>query len=170
GAAALYKERSESLGKGKPLERCIPHGVPDGMLVRNYHYKIVHTSDVVLLLYEEFNHFRQIFTDGRGFPPETTETWFGYSIGHWEGDTLVAETVGFNDGSWLDNNGHPHTNALRVTERFHRRDSGHLDIQVTFADPKASTKPWTVNPPFELSADPALIDRNCENAKDREHN
>ena len=168
-AAALYKERSESLGKGKPLERCIPHGVPDGMLVRNFPYKIVQTSDVVLLLYEEFNHFRQIFTDGRGFPPETTETWFGYSIGHWEGDTLVAETIGFNDGSWLDNNGHPHTNALRVTERFHRRDLGHLDIQVTFDDSKAYTKPWSVNLPFELYPDMELIESICENEKDREH-
>ena len=168
-AAALFKERSESLGKGKPLERCIPHGVPDGMLVRNFPYKIVQTSDVVLLLYEEFNHFRQIFTDGRGFPPETTETWFGYSIGHWEGDTLVAETIGFNDGSWLDNNGHPHTNALRVTERFHRRDFGHLDVQVTFDDPKAYTKPWSVNLSFEMYPDMELIESICENEKDREH-
>jgi hypothetical protein len=168
-AAALYKERSESLGKGKPQERCIPHGVPDGMLVRNFPFKIVQTSDEVMLLYEEFNHFRQIFTDGRSFPPETTETWFGYSIAKWEGDTLVAETIGFNDGSWLDNNGHPHTNALRVTERFHRRDFGHLDIQVTFDDPKAYTKPWTVTLPFELYPDMELIESICENEKDQGH-
>src|SRR5262249_23672357 len=168
-AAALHNERSSSLGKGKPLERCIPHGVPDGMLVRNFPYKIIQTPDVVVLLYEEFNHFRQIFTDGRRFPPETTETWFGYSIGRWEGDTLVAETIGFNDGSCLDNNGPPPTNALRVTERFHRRDFGHLDIQVTFDDPKAYTKPWTVNLPFELYADAELIESICENEKDREH-
>jgi hypothetical protein len=168
-AAALYKERSESLGKGKPLERCIPHGVPDGMLVRNFPFKIVRTPDVVVLLYEEFNHYRQIFTDGRGFPPETMETWFGYTIGRWEGDTLVAETIGFNDKSWLDNSGHPHTNALRVTERFHRRDFGHLDIQVTFDDPKAYTKPWSVNLPFELYPDMELIESICENERDREH-
>lgn len=168
-AAALHNERASSLGRGKPLERCIPHGVPDGYLVRNFPFKLVQTPDVVVILYEEFNHFRQIFTDGRGFPPETTETWFGYSIGKWEGDTLVAETIGFNDGSWLDNSGHPHTNALRVTERFRRRDFGHLDIQVTFDDPKAYTKPWTVTLPFELYADQELIESICENEKDREH-
>ena len=168
-AAALHNERSSSLGKGKPLERCIPHGVPDGMLVRNFPFKIVQTPDVVVLLYEEFNHYRQIFTDGRGFPAETTETWFGYTIGRWEGDTLVAETIGFNDKSWLDNSGHPHTDALRVTERFHRREFGHLDIQVTFDDPKAYTKPWTVTLPFELYPDAELIESICENEKDREH-
>src|SRR5260370_25290811 len=96
-AASLYKERASALGKGRPSERCIPHGIPDGMLVRNFPFKIVQTPDIVVIVYEEFNHFRQVFTDGRGFPPETTETWFGYSIGKWEGDTLVAETVGFND-------------------------------------------------------------------------
>ena len=168
-AAALHKERSDSLGKGKPLERCIPHGVPDGMLVRNFPFKIIQTPDVVVLLYEEFNHYRQIFTDGRGFPPETTETWFGYTIGRWEGDTLVAETIGFNDKSWLDNSGHPHSDALRVTERFHRPDFGHLDIQVTFDDPKAYTKPWTVTLPFDLYADAEIIESICENEKDREH-
>jgi hypothetical protein len=168
-AAAVYNERSSSFGKGKPQERCIPHGVPDGMLVRNFPFKIIQTPSEVVIIYEEFNHFRQIFTDGRGFPPETTETWFGYSIGKWEGDTLVAETIGFNDGSWLDNSGHPHTNALRVTERFRRRDFGHLDIQVTFDDPKAYTKPWTVTLPFELYSDMELIESICENEKDRGH-
>jgi hypothetical protein len=168
-AAALYKERSTALGKGKPQERCIPHGVPDGMLVRNFPFKIVQTPDVVVIIYEEFNHFRQIFTDGRGFPPETTETWFGYSIGKWEGDTLVAETIGFNDGSWLDNSGHPHTDALRVTERFRRRDFGHMDLQITFDDPKAYTKPWSVTLPFELYPDMELIESICENEKDRGH-
>ena len=168
-AAALRNERSTTMGKGKPLERCIPHGVPDGMLVRNFPFKIVQTPDLVAIVYEEFNHFRQIFTDGRGFPPETTETWFGYSIGKWEGDTLVAETIGFNDGSWLDNSGLPHTNALRVTERFRRRDFGHMDIQITFDDPKAYTKPWTVTLPFDLYPDTELIESICENEKDRAH-
>ena len=168
-AAALRNERSSSMGKGKPLERCIPHGIPDGMLVRNFPFKVVQTPALVVIAYEEFNHFRQVFTDGRGFPPETTETWFGYTIGKWEGDTLVAETIGFNDGSWLDNAGLPHTNALKVTERFHRRDFDHMDIQITFDDPKAYTKPWTVTMPFELYANQELIESICENEKDREH-
>ena len=139
------------------------------MLVRNFPFKIVQTADAVAILYEEFNHYRQIFTDGRGFPPEMNETWFGYSIGKWEGDTLVAETAGFNDKSWLDDPGHPHTEALRVTERFHRRDFGHMDIQITFNDPKAYTKPWTVTMPFDLYPDTELIESICENEKDRSH-
>ena len=168
-AAALYKERVAVLGKGRPSEGCIPHGIPDGMVVRNFPFKIVQTPGVVVILYEEFNHFRQIFTDGRGFPPETTESWFGYSVGKWQGDTLVAETVGFNDKSWLDDPGHPHSEALRVTERVQRRDFGHMDIQITFDDPKAYTKPWTVTIPFDLYADTELIESICENEKDRPH-
>jgi hypothetical protein len=168
-AAALYKQRADALGKGRPSERCIPHGIPDGMVVRNFPFKIVQTPDVVVILYEEFNHFRQIFTDGRGFPPETSESWFGYSVGKWDGDTFVAETVGFNDKSWLDDPGHPHSEALRVTERFRRRDFGHLEIQITFDDPKAYTKPWTATIPFDLYPDTELIESICENEKDRPH-
>jgi hypothetical protein len=104
-AAALYKERASAMGKGRPSEFCIPHGIPDGMLVRNSPFKIVQTPGNVVILYEEFNHYRQIFTDGRTFPPETTPSWFGYSIGKWEGDTLVAGTIGFNDKSWFDDPG-----------------------------------------------------------------
>jgi hypothetical protein len=139
------------------------------MLVRNSPFKIVQTADVVVILYEEFNHYRQIFTDGRSFPPETNESWFGYSIGRWEGDTLVAETVGFNDKSWLDDPGHPHSEALRVTERFHRRDFGQMEIQITFDDPKAYTKPWSVTVPFTLYPDTELIESICENEKDHAH-
>src|SRR5438094_351049 len=127
-AAALYKERADALGKGRPSERCIPHGIPDGMLVRNSPFKIVQTPGVVVILYEEFNHYRQIFTDGRGFPPETNPSWFGYSIGKWEGDTFVAETVGFNDKSWFDDPGHPHIDALRLTKRFRRLKFGRMEI------------------------------------------
>lgn len=168
-AAALYKQRAESLGKDRPSERCIPHGIPDGMLVPNSPFKIVQTPGDTVILYEEFNHFRQIFTDGRGFPPEASPSWFGYSIGHWEGDSLVAETIGFNDKSWFDDPGHPHTEALRVTERFRRRDFGHLNVEVTFDDPKAYTKPWSVNIPFNLLPDTELIESICENEKDHAH-
>jgi hypothetical protein len=168
-AEALYKERVDALGKGRPSEACIPHGIPDGMLVSNFPFKIVQTPEVFVILYEEFNHYRQIFTDGRGLPPEANESWFGYSVGKWEGDTFVAETVGFNDKSWLDNPGHPHSEALRVTERFRRRDFGHLEMQITFDDPKAYTKPWSVTIPFDLFPDTELIESICENEKDRPH-
>jgi hypothetical protein len=168
-AAALYKERSDALGKGRPSEECIPHGIPDGMLVRNSPFKIVQTPSELIILYEEFNHFRQIFTDGRGLPPETSPSWFGYSTGRWEGDTFVAETAGFNDKSWFDDPGHPHSEELRVTERFQRRDFGHLTVQITFDDPKAYTKPWSATVPFDLLPDTELIESICENEKDHAH-
>ena len=84
-AAALFKERADALGKGRPSQHCIPHGIPDGMLVRNSPFKMVQTPGVVVILYEEFNHYRQIFTDGRGFPAEMSPSWFGYSVGKGKG-------------------------------------------------------------------------------------
>jgi hypothetical protein len=168
-AAALYKQRADALGKDRPSERCIPHGIPDGMLVPNSPFKIVQTPGETVILYEEFNHYRQIFTDGRGFPRDTSPSWFGYSIGRWEGDTFIAETIGFNDKSWFDDPGHPHTEELRVTERFRRPDFGHLNVEVTFDDPKAYTKSWSVNIPFNLLADTELIESICENERDHAH-
>jgi hypothetical protein len=168
-AAALYKERADALGKGRPSERCIPHGIPDGMLVRNSPFKIVQTPTVTVILYEEFNHYRQIFSDGRSFPPEANPSWFGYSLGKWEGETFVVETIGFNDKSWFDDPGHPHSEALRVTERFRRLNFGRLEMQVTFDDPKAYTKPWSATIPFTLLADTELIESICENERDHEH-
>jgi hypothetical protein len=168
-AAAIYKERADGLGKGRPSEFCIPHGVPDGMLVRNSPFKIIQTPGNLVVLYEEFNHYRQIFSDGRGFPPETNASWFGYSIGKWEGDTFVAETVGFNDQSWFDDPGHPHSDALRVTERFRRINFGRMEMQITFDDPKAYTKPWGATIGFNLLPDTELIESICENEKDHEH-
>ena len=96
--------------------------------------------------------------------------WFGYSIGKWEGDTFVVETAGFNDGSWLDNGGHPHTDALHLTERFRRRNYGNMELEVTVDDPKAYTKPWqstTIH--FVLLPDTELIEHLCENEKDAPH-
>jgi len=168
-AAELFKRRSDALGKDRPSERCIPHGIPDGMLVRNSPFKIVQTAGEMVILYEEFNHFRQIFTDGRGFPPETSPSWFGYSIGRWDGDTFVAETTGFNDQSWFDDPGHPHSDALRVTEQFRRPDFGHMTVEVTIDDPKAYTKPWSVKIPFNLLPDTELIESICENERDHAH-
>jgi hypothetical protein len=168
-AAALYKQRADALGKGRPSEFCIPHGIPDGMLVRNSPFKLVQTSGVLVILYEEFNHYRQIFSDGRALPPETNPSWFGYSIGKWEGDTFVAQTVGFNDQSWFDDPGHPHSEELRVTERFRRVNFGRMEIQITFDDPKAYTKPWSATVPFTLLADTDLIESICENERDHQH-
>jgi hypothetical protein len=168
-ASALYKQRVDSLAKGRPTERCLPHGVPDAMMVRSGPWKIVQTPRVTLILFEEMNHYRQVFTDGRGFPKDPNPAWFGYSIGKWEGDTFVADTTGFNDQTWLDDPGHPHTDAMHATERFRRRDFGHLEIDITIDDPKAYTKPWTVTARFDLVPDTELIENVCDNEKDVQH-
>jgi hypothetical protein len=168
-AEALYKERVANLGKDRPSGRCLPHAVPDNMMVRSGPFKIIQTPGVIVVLFEEMNHFRQIFTDGRGFPEIREPTWLGYSVGKWEGDTLVVETIGFHDRSWLDNPGHPHSDAMRVIERFKRRDFGHLDIQITIDDPKAYTRPWSANARFDLAPDSELLESICENEKDYEN-
>ena len=169
-AAALYKERLDSLGKDKPQVRCLPQGVPAAMLVPSIPFKIIQTPGVLAVLYEEFNQYRQIFTDGRTLPTDPNPAWFGYSIGKWDGDTFVVDTAGFNDGTWLDNGGHPHTDALHVTERFRRRNFGTMEMEVTIDDPKAYMKPWkaaTVR--FKLLPDTELIEHLCENEKDAAH-
>jgi hypothetical protein len=168
-AAALYKERVEVLAKGRPTERCLPHGVPDAMMVRSGPWKIVQTPRVTLILFEEMNHYRQVLTDGRGFPKDPNPTWFGYSIGKWEGDTFVVDTTGFNDRTWLDDPGHPHTDAMHAIERFRRPDFGHLEIDITIDDAKAYTKPWTVTARFDLLPDTELIENVCDNEKDTQH-
>jgi hypothetical protein len=169
-AAKLFAERVDNLAKGRPTERCLPHGIPDAMMVRSGPWKIVQTPPLTLILYEEFNHYRQVFTDGRGFPAgDPQPTWFGYSIGKWDGDVFVVETMGFNDQTWLDDPGHPHTDAMRVTERFRRRDFGHLDIDITIDDRKAYTRPWTVTAKFDLMPDTELIEHICENERDAAH-
>lgn len=165
--AALYKMRSENLGKGRPSEHCLPHSIPDAMTVSVF--KIVPARGVTMILFEEFNHFRQIFTDGRPLPPPGNPAWFGYSIGRWEGNAFVVETSGFNDKSWLDDYGHPHSEELRTTERFVRRDVGHMDMTLTVTDPKYYTRPWSATLPFRLNPDTDLIEDICDNEKDVQH-
>lgn len=160
-AAALFKERQGYQGKDRPSGRCLPRGVPAVMLVRDYPWKIVQTPGVILILYDESLHYRQIFTDGRGFPEDPAPSWFGYSIGKWEGDTLVVDTMGSNDETWLDDGGHPHSDAMHVTERLRRRTVGTMDIDITIEDPKAYTKPWTANVQFELLPDTDLTEHVC---------
>jgi hypothetical protein len=168
-AAAVYKERQDNLAKDRPSGWCIPHGVPDAVAVPGYPFKILQRPGLVLVLFEEMTHFRQIFTDGRALPKDPNPAWLGYSVGHWEGDTLVVDTTGFKEESWLDDPGHPHTDALHVTERFRRRDFGHLEIQVTIDDPKAYTKPWGANESFDLFPDTEILEHICENEKDLRH-
>ena len=133
--------------------------------------KLVQSPKVTIVLYEVNNQHRQIFTDGRVLPKEfELPAYLGYSAGHWERDVLVVETAGFNDKTAFDTMGHPHSDALRVTERFHRRDFGHLDVEMTFDDPKMYTKPFTIKVPHDLLADTDLFEMFCdENEKDAAH-
>jgi hypothetical protein len=168
-AAELYAKRAASLAVDRPSGRCIPHGVPDQVAVPGYPFKILQLPGLIVFLYEEMTHFRQIFTDGRPLPKDPNPAWLGYSIGHWEGDTLVVETTGFREESWLDDPGHPHSDALRVFERIRRPNFGRLEIHVTIDDPKAYTRPWSANEIFDYLPDTDLIENYCENEKDLQH-
>jgi len=164
-AEALYKTRRANNSKDDPTANCIVGGVPRSDLV-GYPFKILEVPGMVVILYEAVHSYRQIFTDGRVLPVNPNPTWFGYSVGHWDGDTFVVETSGFNDKGWLDNAGKPATDQLRVIERFGRKDFGHMDIQITIDDPKAYTKPWSVTQPLAFQADTELLEYICnENNK-----
>ena len=169
-AQTVYNERIDNNGKDHPGVRCWPSGIPeknnipDGM-------KVVQTPDVMLFLYESRTIYRQIFTDGRSHPKgDPQPTWMGYSVGKWEGDTFVVDTVGFNGKTWLDMRGLPSTEALHVIERFTRPSIGRIDIDVTIDDPKAYTRPWNVLLTWQLVPDTDLIESICEeNNKDVPH-
>ena len=149
--------------------QCLPIGVPaDDVLPGPF--KIIQTPGLTLIRNEYENSFRQIYTDGRKPPADPEPLWLGYSVGRWDDDTLQVDTVGFNDKTWLDGLGHPHSEALHVTERFHRRDFGHLDVQVTIDDPKVYTKSFSVKFTELLLPDSDVVDYFCtENEKDRSH-
>jgi hypothetical protein len=132
--------------------------------------KIIQAPRTTVVLYEVGNLHRQIFTDGRTLPKEFEfPAFLGYSAGHWEGDVFVVETAGFNDRTPLDGQGHPHSDALRITERFRRRDFGHLDVEMTFDDPRLYSRPFTISIPHDLLPDADLFEMFCENEKDSAH-
>jgi hypothetical protein len=165
-AAALMEQRGKTMGRDIPSTHCLPLGVPM-MDVAVFPHKIVQTKDVILLLYEEMSMFRQVYLDGRRLPVDPEPAYVGYSVGHWDGDTLVVEATGFKNGGWLDAFGHPHSDAMRVTERFRRRDFGTLELQITIDDSKFYNKPFTITSIQRLLPDTDLIETFCENEKDR---
>ena len=161
--------RNTQPGVVGPNLRCLPDGVPHADLLPEP-FKIIQTPREVVILYEVETIFRQIFTDGRKLPPDPAPAWLGYSIGKWEGDTLVIDTMGFNDLSWLDARGHGHSEDMRVQERLHRRDFGHMEVTVTITDPKVFTKPVTINFVEGLLPDTDVFEHICaENEKDTSH-
>ena len=168
-AAQIFQQHASAMGKESPETHCLPLGVPMGELVPAP-FKVLQTPGAIALLYEADTSFRQIYTDGRKHPEDMQPAWMGYTVGTWEGDALVVDAVGFNDRSWLDAFGHTHSDALHVTERFHRRDFGHMDLQVTIDDPKTFTRPFTFKTGLRLLPDTDLIESYCaENEKDVTH-
>jgi hypothetical protein len=167
-ARGIREERLRNQGRDVPTAKCLPLGIPPDM-VRPFPFKIVQTPAVTVILMEEFNNWRQIFADGRPLPSNPEPAWFGYSIGRWEGDTFVVDSAGFNDKTWLDGTGTPHSGSLHLTERFRRPDFGHLEIDYTFTDPAAFTKPFFATVAFRLLADTDLMDHQCENERDAIH-
>ncbi len=173
GEVALTPEgqaaRNRLRQAGYPTARCLPGSVPLATLMTQVH-KIVQTPGLILVMHEMDNMTRQIYTDGRPLPVDPSPSWLGYSVGRWDRDTLVVETVGFNDKSVLDLFWHPRSEAMRITERYHRRDVRHLDVEMTFEDVKMYTKPFTVKVTHLLQPDSDILEYVCnENEKDREH-
>jgi len=167
-ASALSRKRLGDFGKDDPeVTGCLPGGPRH--ITRAGLSKIIQTPTLIAILFEDLSH-RQIFLDGRQLPRDPNPTWMGYSVGHWEGDVLVVESAGFNDKTWLDFSGHPHSEGLRMTERFRRRDFGRMELQVTISDPAVYAKPLTLSAGGNLAADTELLEYVClENEKDRVH-
>ena len=169
-AKALFEQRADgSHSSEEPDANCLPQGVPK-IDTAPAPWKIVQTPGFIVVVYEAFNLWRQIFMDGRSLAQDLNPTWMGYSTAKWDGDALVVDTRGFNGKAWLDQLGRPSTDALHVTERFRRKDFGHMDIQITIDDRKAYTKPWTVNESVHLLPETELLEFICnENNRDVEH-
>jgi hypothetical protein len=171
-ARALVDERRENLDKGYMNVLCVPRGPgysTDADSTGAEMMKIVETPSLILILNPDLT-YRQIFMDGRTLETAPNPSWMGYSVGHWDQDTLVVESFGFNDRTWLDHDGHPHSEALRMTERYRRRDFGHMDLEVTFSDPAIYAKPWTVAVRAELAPDTEILEWVCnEHSSQVEH-
>jgi hypothetical protein len=169
-AAELRKQRLAENSKDHPDAHCLPLH-PVQLHFHPQPRKIIQTPGLILIVYEANGGLRQIFTDGRTLPSNDPQPWwFGYSVGKWDGDTLVVETTGFRDLMWLDEEGTPFTSAGRITERFRRVNYGTLEIEVTVDDPKTFTKPWTVKLNQRLMPDTELIEFVCaENNRSLEH-
>ena len=167
-ARALRFKRAQDFRKDSPLAHCMPVSVP--FLNFRGLSRVVQTPQLVVVLYESPNSpHRTIFMDGRELPKDPNPTWLGYSVGRWDGDTLVVTSIGFNELGWLDVDGNPQTESLKLTERFHRRDFGHLELDTTFEDPKVFTKPFTIHIEKTLAPDTEILEDVCENEKSGVH-
>lgn len=160
-ARVLFEERRAGNGKDNPEAHCLPMGIMQ-FHTQGAPRKLIQTPEVLVILYEASMGIRQIFTDGRALPSgDPHPWWYGYSVGRWDGDTLVVTTAGLRDGGWLDVFGAPLSDAARLTERFRRESYGRMVIDVTVDDPKSYTRPWTVRVNQRLMPDQELIEFVC---------
>jgi hypothetical protein len=166
-AAAMVSHRRQN-PQESPFTQCLPGGIPATLLVQTF--KIVQTPREVVMLPEIVNPPRQIYMDGRPLPKDPDPRYMGYSVGRWEGDTLVIDTVGVNVRAPLDIAGHPRSESMRITERYRRRDVGHMDLEITFNDPIYYTRPFSIKTGLTLLPGTDLFEYVCaENEKDRVH-
>jgi hypothetical protein len=167
-AQAIFDRRQRG-DEVNPQEHCMPMGTPLATLVSEV-YKIVQTPGLILIMHEIDGIPRQIYTDGRTLPADPNPTWLGSSVGRWSGDTLIVDTEGLNDRVWLDVSGHPRSERMHMTERYRRRDAGHLDVEFTFADLTMYNKPFSVKIAYLLQPDTDILEYVCnENERDRPH-
>jgi hypothetical protein len=160
-AAALRAERKDAHAKDNPDAHCLPMGLTQ-LHMHIQPRKVVQSDQEIVLLYEANGNTRQILLDGRALPKNATPWWYGYSIGHWDGETLVVENAGFRDDVWLDVDGSPLTSSGKITERWRRPKFGLMQIDLTIEDPKSYTKPFTVRVNHRLMPDTELMEFVCE--------
>jgi hypothetical protein len=162
-AEEVARQRRANDGRDHPHTRCLPDAPPVPGGSPPFMGKYVQTPNLLVILFEDTPGFRQAFLDGRSHPAVPNPSWMGHSIGRWDGDTLVVDTIGFNAEGWNDL--YPRTERMRLEERYTRPDYGHLDVQVTIDDPGVFTKPWVQHRRFDLAPQEELIEFVCENNK-----
>jgi hypothetical protein len=169
-AKALVDKRADGSQSGEePIANCLPQGIPR-VGAAPAPWRLIQTPGFIVIVYEAANTWRQIFLDGRELADDFVPAWWGYSTAKWDGDTLVVDSKGFNGKAWMDQTGKPTSDALHITERFRRKDFGHMDIQITIDDPKVYTKPWTVTEPVHLLTGTEVMENVCsENNVDIQH-
>jgi hypothetical protein len=159
----LVRQRQQDYQKGRPSYQCRPSG-PEADRFAGWK-RILQTPTAIAILNDDLT-YRVIFMDGRTLEANPAPSWMGYSVGRWDGDTLIVDSVGFNDKTWLSRYGQAHTESLRVRELYRRRDFGHLQVEVTFTDPDAYAKPWGFTSDLALAADTEMLEAVCELSSD----
>jgi hypothetical protein len=160
----VVRQRQQEYFRGRPSFLCRPSG-PESDEYAGWR-RILQTPAAMAILFDDLT-YRVIHMDGRGLEADPAPSWMGYSVGRWEGDTLVVESNGYNDKTWLSPEGRPHTERLRVTERYQRTDFGHLQVEVTYTDPDAYLKPWGFTARLTLIPDTEMLETVCERSSDQ---